>query len=130
MTNTERTAGQAFTAEIRHMFSIGPRTRWYRTNRYSEALTQDAIVERVSTSVAYRGYDDERRTAIFVKAYAALCGYDKHVNGYRIDPTLRMRITTRTPWEWTAYLGQMVDSGATCNGEFEQWFRDQAQAAA
>lgn len=127
MTNTGRTAGQALAAEIRYMLSIGPRTRWYRKSKPGAPVTQDHIIERVSTSVAYPGYDDERRTAIFRKAYAALSAYDKHVNGSRIDPTLRMQITTRSPWEWIAYLGEMVDSGCTNNGEFEAWFADQAR---
>jgi hypothetical protein len=123
MTNTERTAGQALAAELRSMLSIGPRTRTYRSG---VPVTHDAIVERVQTSLAYRGYDDERRTAIFETAFNACWAYQKHVAGFRIDPTLRMEIMSMSPWKFTAFLGEMVDSGHANMGEFETWFRARA----
>ena len=127
MTNT---AGQDFTAELRTMLSIGPRTRWYRRNRFGDQLTREAVIGRVFTSLNYRGYDDERRTAIFAAAHSALCAWNKHVEGFRIDPTLRREITEQSPWNWTAYLGSMIDTGYTNSFEFELWFREQRQAAA
>lgn len=124
MTHTA-TAGQKFTSEIRTMFHIGPRTRWYRSEKFGEVLNREQVLERAFAAINYPGYDDQRRTAILNKAHAAMLAWVKHVEGYRIDPVLRREVTEQSPWEWTAYLGRMVDSGCTNVGEFERWFAGQ-----
>jgi hypothetical protein len=120
MTKTS-TAGQALTVELRKAYAIGPRTRWNRragrmVNRgYMLSDIRDAIGE-------YRGMESAERTAIFDNAHTALAAYGKFVDSYRIDGLLRCEITTTSPWEFTAFLGEMVDSGASNMAEFEMWF--------
>jgi hypothetical protein len=120
-----KTAGQEFAAELRVMFSIGPRTRWYRRNSFGDRLTRESVMERVLNSVNYPGYDDTRRTAILRTSYSSLCAWVKHVEGFRIDPRVRYEVTEQSPWNWTAYLGSMIDTGLVNSGEFEEWFRQQ-----
>jgi hypothetical protein len=127
MTKRPDTAGQRFTNELRAMFKIGPRSRWYRKRR-GEVLARAEVAARVRTSLSFPGYDDERRTAILAAARPALDAWAKHVDGYRIDPSLISALTVdSSPWQWTAYLGRMVDSGCTNVGEFETWFNAQAR---
>lgn len=128
MTNTGRAAGQDFTAEIRKIFKIGPRTRWYRKDAYGIALDHAEIVDRVREDRNYRTASDAR-LAIWDGARAMLDAYAKFIEGYRIDGVLRCEITTASAYEFTAYLGRMIDSGCTNMGEFEQWFRDEAVRA-
>lgn len=123
-TSTLTSQGHDFTAELRAMLHIGPRTRWYRRNRFGN-LTRDNTLERIYTAFNYPGYDDTRRTEILRAGYTALNAWLKHVEGYRIDPTLRARITEQSPYAWTAYLGTMVDSGCANMAEFETWFSQQ-----
>jgi hypothetical protein len=111
--------GEKFAAEIRKTLSIGPRTRWARR---TDRLSRTAIVERVTTSINYPGYDSEERTEAFRAGHAAMAAYNKHVAGYRIDGVLRFKIMDLSPWGFTAFLGEMIDSGCTNVGEFEAWF--------
>lgn len=122
------TAGQTLAAEIRKMYGIGTRTRW-GANRPCRTLTRAAIVEDLRYAIGeFRGTESERRTAILDTAFTALNAYGKFVEGYRIDGVLRWQITTTTPWQFAAFLGEMVDSGCTNVGEFEAWFAAKAQA--
>lgn len=123
---TNSSAGQAVTAEIRKMWQIGPRTKWGRkTGRLVEI---EWILRELRETIGdYRGIESERRTAVLDKAHTALYAYGKFVDGYRIDGVLRFHITTATPLAWAAFLGEMVDSGCTNMGEFEQWFTQQAR---
>lgn len=124
-----KTSGQALATEIRTMFHIGTRTRWYRKTSVG-TLTRDAITERVATSINYPGYDNAERTAIFSAAFMSLLAYAKFVDGFRIDGELRARITTASPAEFADFLGDMVDSGCANMGEFEGWFGQQRMIAA
>lgn len=127
MTTRTETPGQALTAEIRKMLTMNSRTRWGRKHAVMGTLTRDAIIERLWSSINYRGYDNETRTAIFAQAHTTLCAYAKFINGYRINGTLRFHIMAKSPWEFAAFLGEMVDTGCTNMGEFERWFDQQTR---
>lgn len=122
-----QTAGQAFTAELRAAYQIGPRTRWNRKS--GRSARRDWMLRDIREAIGdYRGMESERRTAIYAKAHTALCAYGKFVDGYRIDGTLRFQIIRLTPWRFAAFLGEMVDSGCDNMGEFETWFNRQCSA--
>lgn len=122
MTNTERTAGQALTAEIRKMYQLNSRSRWGAARR-TRTVKREGILRDIRDAIGeYRGIESDDRTAILDRAFVALCAYSKFVENYRIDGLLRCQITTTTPAEFAAFLGEMVDSGATNMAEFEQWF--------
>jgi hypothetical protein len=122
-----KTAGQAFAAEIRKMFGIGPRTRWHRKGGL-RTVERDQIIRHAMEAIGdYRGSESEVRTAILNTGYTALHAYIKNVDGYRIDALVIKSIKDLTPWGWTEYLGRMVDTGHTCVGPFELWFAQQAR---
>ncbi len=122
MTNTERTAGQALTAEIRKMYQLNARSRW-GAKRACRTVRREYILSDLRDAIGeYRGIESAERTAIIQKAYVALLAYGKFVENYRIDGLLRCQITTTTPAEFAAFLGEMVDSGCTNMAEFEMWF--------
>jgi hypothetical protein len=118
-----QTAGQALTAELRKMYSLSSRTRWGRSNGRARIVKRDYMLNDIRDAIdQYRGIESAERTAIFDKAHTALAAYGKFVDNYRIDGLLRCEITTTTPWQFTAFLGEMVDSGCTNMAEFEMWF--------
>ena len=123
MTKNSDSAGQKLTNEIRKMDQIGPRTRWNKKHT-TRMITRDAILSDIRGAIGeYRGVESAERTAIFDTAHTALNAYHKFVANYRIDGSLRFLIMDMRPWEFTAFLGQMVDSGCTNMGEFEVWFQ-------
>jgi hypothetical protein len=127
-----KSAGQTFTVELRKLFNIGPRTRWYRKSGYNwgASLTQENVRDRFWESVNFDyDYDRPERKAAFGSARNAMAAWEKHIEGVRIDPSLSLYLRIDlSPWEWTAYLGRMVDTGYTCVGPFEDWFAEQARA--
>lgn len=122
-----KTAGQALTAEIRRMYSMNAHTRWNRKGGL-RVVTRDAIVRDIREAIGeYRGTESAERTAVLDAAFAALNAYGKFVENFRIDGVLRFQIMDMTPWQFSGFLGAMVDSGCANNGEFEQWFAAQAR---
>ncbi len=127
MTNTA-TAGQALAAEIRAMYQIGARSRWNR--KTGRTVRRDSMIRDLREATGeYRGIESDRRTTILDAAHTALSAYAKFIDGYRIDGVLRFQIMDRTPWEFAAFLGDMVDSGCVNMGEFETWFTTQGRIA-
>jgi hypothetical protein len=129
MTQRTETAGQTFTSEIRTMFSIGPRTRWYRKGGALVQLTRNEIIREVFEAIGnYRGSESTERTAILDSAYRPLLAWIKHIDGARVDAALVMAVAVdSSPWEWTAYIGRMVDSDCANAGQFEAWFNREAR---
>lgn len=122
-TGTMSTPGQQLTAELRRRFHVGPRTRCYR-NRLD--LHRD-MIEAIYNATAYPGYYGEDATRILGAAWGTYLAYTKHVNGYRIDGTLRLWITSLSPYRFAALLGRMVDAGVTNTGAGETFFADLAR---
>ena len=116
-------AGQELTATLRRYFSVRPRTRRYRN---SDDLHAD-MVEALRYAGWYPGYFTERTQAALHAGFGAALAYDKHVGGYRIDGTLRARISAMSPWHFAAMLGGMVDAGVTCTGDGELFFAAMAR---
>ena len=91
---TTQTEGQALASALRRYFSVGPRTRRYRTrDGYRQDLHRE-MVEALMYAAQYPGYYSEATQAALRPGFGAALSYDKHVNGYRIDGTVRQRITT------------------------------------
>lgn len=119
------TTGEQFAATIRRSMHIGPRTR---SRRDGVDIKRD-VLESIRNAIQYDGYYSEERTALSRAAIGVLHSYDKHVDGYRIDGTLRFKITTMTPWEFVGLLGEMIDAGVTNVGEGERYFAQMRLAA-
>lgn len=128
MTATTTTAGQDLTATLRRYFSVNSRSRRFRKDRYG--CRQDlhaAMVEALTNAATMPGYYSENTESALRTGFGTALAYDKHVNGYRIDGTLRFHITEMSPWNFAALLGQMVDAGVTCTGDGERFFADMAR---
>lgn len=125
MTTTQNTAGQELTATLRRYFSIGARSRRYRTDRYGCRRDLHAdMIEGIMNAAQYPGYYVQATQDALRAGFGTALAYDKHVNGYRIDGTLRYTITTMSPWQFAALLGQMVDAGVECTGDGERFFAE------
>ena len=122
---TTQTAGQNLTAALRRYFSVGPRTRHYRK---STDLHRE-MVEALIYASQYPGYYSEKTQDALRPGFGAALAYDKHVNGYRIDGTLRFVISEMSAWQFAALLGQMVDASVTCTGDGERFFAEMARTA-
>lgn len=123
-----RTEGQALAAELRRRFHVSPRTRQRRRDSYGD--TQDLrrdMTEAIHHAVTMPGYYPEATTALLRPGWGPVLAYAKHVDGYRIDGTLRMRIIALSPWEFAALLGRMADAGVTCTGDGERFFAAMAR---
>lgn len=122
------TAGKTLAAELRRYFHIGPRTRRYRTDRdYGRRDMHREMLEAINNAVVYPGYFSEAMTSALRPGWGAVLSYGKHVDGYRIDGTLRYRITSLNSWQFAALLGNMVDAGVTCTGDGERFFAAMAR---
>lgn len=114
MSATAKTTGQTFAATIRRIHTIGPRTR-------SSRVSQPMIAESVQDAVAYGGYLPATNDALR-PGFAAVLGYNKHILGMRVSPIKCMEVKQMTPWQFTAMLGDMIDSGVTNVYEAELYF--------
>ena len=119
------TKGQELTATLRRSFGMNSRTRMVRNglNLRSEML------EAITNASYYPGYYSEAKTAIYRAGFGAVQAYGKHVDGYRIDGTLRFQITSMSPWEFAGLLGAMVDAGVENCGTGETFFHQMRSAA-
>ena len=128
MTTTQSTAGQALTATLRRYFSVGTRTRRFRTD--SNGLRCDLhrdMTEALIFAATMPGYFSERTESALKAGSGAARAYEKHVQGYRISGTLAAEINGMSAWNFAGLLGQMVDAGVTCTGEGERFFADMAR---
>lgn len=112
--------GTEFAKMVRKYFHIGAKTRTYRggMNLKSE------ILEAIANSNNYPGYYNETQTKLFSAAYPVFNSYIKHVSGCRIDGMTAFRIERMTPYQWTAFLGEMIDAGITNSYEGEIFFQN------
>ena len=116
-------AGQELTATLRRYFSVGPRSHRYRDG---SDLHRD-MVRALFNAAWYPGYYVPETQDALHAGFGAALAYDKHVGGYRIDGTLRARISAMSPWHFAAMLGGMVDAGVTCTGDGERFFAAMAR---
>jgi len=117
------TTGQQFAAVVRKSFRMNSRT----LDRRDGGSIKAAIIESIAVSNEYPGYYGPERTALSSAAFGSYLAYRKHVDGYRIDGVLRYRITTMSPWNFAALIGNMIDAGVTNCGQGEDFFRNMAR---
>ena len=126
---TQATAGAELAAALRRYFSVGTRTRRYRTDEHGYRADLHAeMIEAITNAVTLPGYFSEGLTAALRPGWAPALAYGKHVNGYRIDGTLRFEITSMSAWQFAGLLGEMADAGVTCTGDGERFFAEMARA--
>lgn len=111
------TAGTALAAKLRYYFSIGPRTRRYRQGRDMH----QAMVEAIETAAYYPGYYADHIQRPLENATGVAFSYRKHVEGYRISGVKIADINALSPWQFAAFLGQMVDAGVENVGQGERF---------
>ena len=128
MTTTQNTAGQDLTAALRRYFSLGTSTRRYRKDEYGRRDMHAAMIEAIENAAQYPGYYSEGTQDALHAGFGVALSYRKHVDGYRIDGTLRFAITEMTAWQFAALLGQMVDAGVTNTGAGERFFAEMNRA--
>ena len=103
MTTTQSTAGQELTATLRRYFSVGTRTRRYRTD--SNGLRCDLhrdMTEALIFAATMPGYFSERTESALKTGSGAALAYEKHVQGYRISGTLAAEINGMSAWNFAA----------------------------
>lgn len=128
MTTTQNTAGQELTATLRRYFSVGTRTRRFRTD--SNGLRCDLhrdMTEALTYAATMPGYYSERTESALKAGFGAALAYEKHVQGYRISGTLAAEVNSMSAWNFAALLGQMVDAGVTNTGAGERFFAEMAR---
>lgn len=126
-----KTNGQQLADALRKVMHIGPRTRKLRKNPFGGSHKEnliEAILEAVITSNRYPGCYAEATTKALSHGWSAVTSWNKHVEGYRIDGAQRAYLTSLSPWQFTALLGQMVDAGIANVGEGERWFAERRSA--
>jgi hypothetical protein len=119
-TTTAQLTAQDIATEIRRYFSIGPRTRRYRSGHDLHA----DIFEAIQNENHYPGYYTERTARVLRPAAPILRAWDKFVIGCRLPGTTIYALTSLSPYKLAALIGRMVEAGITNNGEAECWFAD------
>ncbi|GHD70351.1 hypothetical protein GCM10010317_077500 [Streptomyces mirabilis] len=117
--------GQIFAREMRSYLRIGARTRRFDSKKWDVDGHRD-VMQAIADANAFPGAD-AARDAIFQTAYAALCSWEKHIDGYRADAVLVSHINTMTPYQFVALIGDMVDADIANVGEGELFFADMAR---
>lgn len=120
-----QTPGTALTDELRRYFSVGPRTRRYRksTDLHTE------MIQAIATAAQYPGYYHESLQTALRSGIGAALSYEKHVSGYRISGAKIADINALSPWQFAAFLGQMVDAGIENVGQGERFLNSWQMAA-
>jgi hypothetical protein len=117
------TQGHELAASLRKCFQIGTRTRRYRNGVDLHA----DMIEALRNATVYPGYYQGARHDLFTAAWGVVAAYKKHVDGFRIDGVLRMKIVGLTPYQFAALLGDMLDAGVKTTGDGEQFFSEMAR---
>lgn len=119
------TEGQIFAREMRSYLHIGPRTRRFNDKKWAEDGHRD-VLHLIAEANNNPGLRNAEREAIFQTAFAALCSWEKHIDGYRADAVLVSHINSMTPHQFCALLGDMIDAGISNVGEGEHFFAEMA----
>jgi hypothetical protein len=117
------TKGQIFAREMRAYLHIGARTRRFDDRKWQQDGHRD-VLALIAEANNYPGLHNAEREAIFRTAFAALCSWEKHIDGYRADAALVAHINAMTPYQFCALLGDMIDAGISNVGEGEQFFNE------
>jgi hypothetical protein len=114
-------AGQEFAAEIARYLRINSRSR----RRRGGVDLVARILEIVEEASWYGpGYYSEAMEAKLRPAIAAVAGYRKHVQGYRVRGEVAYAISLMGPLEFARMLGQQIDAGVENVGQAEEFYRE------
>jgi hypothetical protein len=113
------TAAVEFRTTVARYFHINSRTRHYRKGLDVKA----EIVEAVQLAATVPGYYSEATQQGLRVAFAAICGYRKHILGCRISGVTISKINDMTPWQFTLMLADMIDKGVSNAFEAELYFQ-------
>ncbi|MEV5129289.1 hypothetical protein AB0K87_02000 [Streptomyces sp. NPDC053705] len=116
------TKGQVFAREMRTYLHIGARTRRFNSKKWQQDGHRD-VLSLIAEANNEPGMRNVEREAIFQTAYAALCSWEKHIDGYRADAVLVAHINNMTPYQFCALLGDMIDAEISNVGQGERFFR-------
>ncbi|WP_428956173.1 hypothetical protein [Streptomyces sp. cg35] len=120
------TKGQNFAREMRSYLQIGPRTRRFNSKKWAVDGHRD-VINLIAEASYNPGMYNADREAIFRTAFAALRSWEKHIDGYRTDVNLVAHINAMTPYQFVAFLADMIDAGITNVGEGERYFAEMAR---
>jgi hypothetical protein len=118
------TQGQQFTKEMRHFLSIGTRTR---RDRKGLDLHRE-IADWVRVAAMERGTLDPSQEESFRPAFDAASSWFKWIKLGRADYTVCEYINNLTPYQFCAFLGQMIDAGITSTSQAGQYFSEMRAA--
>jgi len=113
------TAAAEFAATVTRYLHINSRTRLFRRGFDVKA----EIVESVLVAATIPGYYVEHTQKALAPAFAAVCGYRKHILGCRINGETVSRIREMSPWQFTQMLADMIDKGVSNAYEAERYFQ-------
>jgi hypothetical protein len=113
------TAAAEFTATVARYFHINGRTRRFRKGVDLHA----EIAQAVELAATLPGYYSESTEAALRGAFAAVCGYQKHILGYRVAGETIAKVQGMTPYRFAQMLSDMIDQGVTNAYEAEQFFK-------
>ncbi|MEY9839438.1 hypothetical protein [Streptacidiphilus sp. EB103A] len=123
------TRGQNFAREMRSYLRIGTRSRRFQTGRWILDGHRD-VLTLIAEAHTRSGSTERRREDLFRSAFAAMCAWHKHIDGYRAHPALVLRINSMTPHQFCGLLGEMIDAGVSNNWEGEEFFAAMNRRAA
>jgi hypothetical protein len=121
------TKGQQFAKDMRKNLGIGTRTRRWGSRTFKGSDLHRMVLDCIAEATHYNGMYSEARQSLFRAAFPALCSYEKHVLGYRVDGELFAHINRMSPWQFCNLIGQMIDAGITNVGEGEVFFAEMAR---
>lgn len=112
--------GQEFAAQMRYFLSIGTRTR---RNRKGLDLHR-TIVEWVRTAAMERGALPSVEEAVFAAAFDAACAWFKWIKLGRADYTVIEYVNSLSPYQFCAFLGQMIDDEINTTSQAGTYFSE------
>jgi hypothetical protein len=120
MTTTAQITGANFASTAARYFRIGAQSRRYRKGVDLHA----EITEAVRMAALFPGYYNEDTQQALRVAFAAVCGYEKHILGYRARPATCAKVAAMSPRQFLAMLADMIDQGISNNGQAETYFQN------
>lgn len=117
---SEQAKGQEFAAEMRHFLSIGTRTR---RDRKGLDLHRE-IADWIKSAAMEPGSVHPDQEAAFRPAFNAACSWFKWINLGRADYTVIEYVNSLSPYQFCAFLGQMIDDGITTTSQAGTYFSE------
>lgn len=116
----EHTKGEEFTQLMRYFLSIGTRTR---RDRKGGDLHR-TIVEWVKSAAMERGTLPAAEEAVFAAGFDAACSWFKWIKLGRADYTVCEYVDSLSPYQFCAFLGQMIDDEIKTTSQAGTYFSE------